>query len=96
VRLHHPPDSPDLAPCEFWLFGILKRNLEGHTFASAIEVRGEMNDILMKIPFDEFILVFDEWKCRLRECIDRGGEYLSTGQLSSLALVRAGKSYGTK
>jgi hypothetical protein len=42
-------------------------------------MRGEMNDILMKIPFDEFILVFDEWKCRLRECVNRGGEYLSTG-----------------
>jgi hypothetical protein len=70
------PYSPDLALCDFWLFGMLKRKLKGHTFASAIEERTEVNNILMNIHFDDFILIFDEWKCRLRECIDRGGEYL--------------------
>jgi hypothetical protein len=35
-------------------------------------MKAEVNDILMKILFDEFIPVFDECKCRMHECIDMG------------------------
>jgi hypothetical protein len=35
----------------------------------------KMNIILSKIFREEFILVFDEWKCRPCECIDRGNKY---------------------
>jgi hypothetical protein len=31
TRLPHPPYDPDLALCGFWLFGKLKRQLEGDT-----------------------------------------------------------------
>jgi hypothetical protein len=44
--------------------------------ANQIEAMTEMNAIFSKIPLEEFILVFNEWKCRPRECIDKGGEYL--------------------
>jgi hypothetical protein len=30
----------------------------------------------LDIPLHEFILVFDEWKRRLVECIDTWGNYL--------------------
>ncbi|KAI6658838.1 Histone-lysine N-methyltransferase SETMAR-like [Oopsacas minuta] len=30
--LHHPPYSPDLAPCNFWLFPTLKDQLRGRRF----------------------------------------------------------------
>nr|KAG5697247.1 hypothetical protein BaRGS_031243 [Batillaria attramentaria]KAG5697713.1 hypothetical protein BaRGS_000598 [Batillaria attramentaria] len=30
--LAHPPYSPDLAPCDFWLFPILKERLAGRKF----------------------------------------------------------------
>lgn len=26
----HPPNSPDLSPCGFWLFGLIKQNLGDH------------------------------------------------------------------
>jgi hypothetical protein len=52
TRLIHQLYSPYLALCDFWLFEMLKRKLKGHMFASAIEV----NNILMKIPFNDFIL----------------------------------------
>jgi hypothetical protein len=76
TRLLHPPYSPDLALCDFWLFGTLKRKLEGSTFGDPVEVLTALSTILSMIPLDEFIAVFDEWKCGLRECIDRGGKYL--------------------
>jgi hypothetical protein len=76
ARLPNPPYSQNLAPCDFWLFGTLKRKLEGSTFGDQIKVLLPVNTIFSKIPREEFISVFDEWKSRLHECIDRRGEYL--------------------
>jgi hypothetical protein len=75
-RILHQPYSPDLAPRDFWLFGILKNELEGNTFANEIEAKSKIYKILMDIPLYEFISVFDEWMHLLRECIDSGSEYL--------------------
>jgi hypothetical protein len=72
ARLSHLPYSTDLAPCGFWLFGTLKRKFGGFTFGDQIEVLLVVNTIFSTIPREEFISVLDEWKSRLRECIDRG------------------------
>ena len=32
--LPHPPYSPDLAPCDFWLFPNLKKHLQGRRYRS--------------------------------------------------------------
>jgi hypothetical protein len=50
--------------------------LEGSTFTSAGQLMVKVNEILMDILLHEFIAVFDEWKRRLVECIDTGGNYL--------------------
>jgi hypothetical protein len=76
TKFLYPSYSPDLASYDFWLFGTLKRKLEGFTFVNPVEVMTEVNTILRKILLEEFFLVFDEWKCRLHECIDGRGEYL--------------------
>jgi hypothetical protein len=76
TRLLHSSCSPDLAPCDFWLFRTLKRKLEGSTFGDPVEVLTAVSTILSTIPLNVFIFVFDEWKCRLREYIDKRGEYL--------------------
>jgi hypothetical protein len=76
ARFPHPPYSQDLALCDFWLFGTLKRKLEESTFGDQIKVLLAVNTIFSTILREEFISVFDEWKSRLRECIDRGLEYL--------------------
>jgi hypothetical protein len=76
ARLPHPPYSPDLVPCDFWLFGTLKRKLEGSMFEDQIEVLLAVNIIFSTIPREGFISVSDEWKSRLCVCIDREWEYL--------------------
>jgi hypothetical protein len=76
TRFPHPPYSSDLTPCDFWLFGTLKRKLEEFTFWILIEVLTVMITILSMIHLDQFILIFDDWKCRLRKRIDRREEYL--------------------
>jgi hypothetical protein len=76
IRFLYLPYNPDLVLCGFWLFGTLKRRLEGYMFEDPVEVMTAVSTFLSKILLDVFISVFDEWKCRLRECIDRRGKYL--------------------
>jgi len=75
-RLPHPPYSPDIAPCDFWLFGYLKMKLEGMFFDTPAALLAEVEEILGDISITEWVKVFDEWKDRLKRCIDAEGEYL--------------------
>jgi hypothetical protein len=52
--------------------------LEGFTFGDPFKVMTAVTAILSKILLDEFVSVLDEWKYRLLECTDRGGEYVLT------------------
>jgi histone-lysine N-methyltransferase SETMAR len=31
-RIQHPPYSPDISPCDFWLFGLLNETLKGNQY----------------------------------------------------------------
>jgi hypothetical protein len=75
-RLPHPPYSPDLASCDFWLFGYLKQSLEGRFFDDDLAVEVAVSEILMSIEPDVFVRVLAEWKRRLQQCIDQEGDYL--------------------
>ena len=55
-----PPYAPDLAPCDFWLFPILKRPLRGHRFDTIEEIQAEWKKALMAIPEIEFNKCFDD------------------------------------
>ena len=57
-----PPYSPDLAPCDFWLFSKLKRPLRGHRLDSIEEIKTESLKALKAIPEIEFNKCFDDWK----------------------------------
>jgi hypothetical protein len=38
----HTPYSPDLAPCDFFLFPKMKLKLKGHQFDTIEEIRAEL------------------------------------------------------
>jgi hypothetical protein len=63
-----PPYSPDLAPCDFWLFPKLKTALKGRHL-------GTCDDLPERIPEEEFQKCFDQWKHRLTKCICAQGDY---------------------
>ena len=44
--LPHPPCSPDLAPCDFYLFPKLKSKLKGHHFGTVVNVKKIVTDEL--------------------------------------------------
>jgi len=75
-RVPHPPYSPDLAPCDFFLFGFLKMALEGRNLKSAEDLLAEVRVILESIPQTTLQMVYGEWVQRLHKCIQINGEYV--------------------
>jgi len=70
-----PPHSPDLAPCDFFLFPRMKRDLKGKRFQNVEEVREKTTEALKAITLQEFQNCFEQWKKLWDKCIDSQGEY---------------------
>ena len=50
--VNHSLYSPDLAPCGFWLFDYLKRNL--HSYEDKITLKKVITELLREIPKKEY------------------------------------------
>jgi hypothetical protein len=74
MKLDHPPYSPDLARCDFWLFPKLKTALKGHRFSDIADIQGHATNILQSIPEEEFQKCFELCKHRLTKCIGAQGQ----------------------
>lgn len=70
-----PPYSPDLAPCDFFLFPKLKRPMKGRRYATIEEIKTASKEELNKITKNDFLKCFEEWKKRWHKCIISGGDY---------------------
>jgi hypothetical protein len=82
----HPPCSPDPAPSDFFLFGYVKRALEGSEFQPVEELLAAVVGILNAIPTERLIRTFHEWIRGLQTCIDTDGESVEEGLFSSQKL----------
>ncbi|UYV64691.1 hypothetical protein LAZ67_3001672 [Cordylochernes scorpioides] len=71
----HPPYSPDLAPCDFFLFPRPKREMKGKHWETVENIQHHVTTFLRSIPVEEFQGAFQAWQTRLRKCIDAGGMY---------------------
>jgi hypothetical protein len=73
--MDHPPYSPDLAPCNFWLFPKLKNGLKGQRFADLSDILRNVRMLLWGIPENDFQDCFRQWHHCLPDCIASQGEY---------------------
>ncbi|GFR95056.1 transposase [Elysia marginata] len=73
--LHHPAYSPDLAPCDFWLFPILKERLAGRKFDRIQDLAKAVKSEPRTIPEEDYLGVFRKWQIRLKRWIESHGEY---------------------
>jgi transposase len=73
--LPHPPYSPDLAPCDFYLFPKIKHELGGKSFNSIENLSRAIQAIVDAIPKEEYYKSFQNWQNRLKKCIEVEGEY---------------------
>ena len=71
----HPPYSPDLAPCDFFLFTKLKLRMKGRRFDTIEEIQEESQRVLDTIPKRDFQGCFQAWQKRWDRCIRAKGEY---------------------
>ena len=75
VELPHPPYSPDLAPCDFFLFARLKRFLTGRKYKTRTQLGSAIFQCLKGIPREDYENAFKNWIKRLKLCIAHKGEY---------------------
>ncbi len=71
----HPPYSPDLAPCDFFLFPRLKKGLRGRRFGTMQAMKQAVKAELKLIPQEEFSKAIDQLVVRWTKCIEAKGEY---------------------
>jgi hypothetical protein len=64
----HPPYSPDLAPCDFFLFPKMKLKLKERQFDTIEEIQADSQTVLDTVTEKEFQEVFQKW----RRCWDWG------------------------
>ncbi|KAJ4425689.1 hypothetical protein ANN_27885 [Periplaneta americana] len=70
TTVRQPPYSPDLAPCDFWLFPKLKTPLKGSRFESREEIMRNATTELNTIPKEDFQRCFRQWKDRFANTHD--------------------------
>jgi hypothetical protein len=76
--IQQPPFSPDLAPCNFWLFPQLKMLLKGKKFDDIETIQANMTKHLKKIPKNLYKKRFPTVAERLHKCIGVEGEYFES------------------
>ena len=75
VQLSHPPYSPDLSPCDFFLFPLLKKTLSGRRHESRSALGSAIYQCLQGIPKKDYLSALTEWISRLEKCVSIKGEY---------------------
>jgi hypothetical protein len=71
----HPPDSHDIAPLHFFLFGYVKHCLEGIVFSSHGELLPAIQQVWTDIPIKNLYAVFEHWMERLELVCQNTGYY---------------------
>ena len=74
--LRQSPYSPDIVPCDFWLFPKLKKPLKGQRFDEKTTVENNATSVPKAIPKSKFQDCFEKWKHRWNRVIQSSGDYL--------------------
>jgi hypothetical protein len=61
ARAPHGAYSPDLSPCDFWLFGILKQKMKERIFQSEEQIFASVCESWDELTFEDIQRVFHNW-----------------------------------
>jgi hypothetical protein len=64
-RAPHPLHSPDISPCDFWLFGMLKQKMKDREFQSQQAILSAVAKMRNDLTSEDIQRVFREWMERL-------------------------------
>ena len=71
----HPPYSPDLAPCDFWIFPKLKENLRGGRYGTIEDMKEAVTKVIETLTQEDFRRAFHKALERYNKCIAAGRDY---------------------
>ena len=71
----HPPYSPDLAPCDWFLFPSIKRQMKGKQFQSAEDARALFEGVILDIPQSTWSGAIESWFERKAKCVHGKGGF---------------------
>jgi len=80
--VNHPPYSPDLAPCDFFLFPKLKLPLRGTRFSSIDDIKRNSQRVLKAIPESAYQKCMEDWFRRFHMCIANDGDYFEGDKIN--------------
>jgi hypothetical protein len=72
-RALHPDYSPDISPCDLWMFDFLKEKLREQEPLTSDEIIETMTTIWNDVTFEELQSVLSEWIQRITWIIEYGG-----------------------
>jgi hypothetical protein len=67
--VHHPPYSPALALCDFFLFPKMKIKLKGLRFDTVEEIQAETQKVLNTLTNKDFQVAFQKWQKHWDQCV---------------------------
>ena len=73
--VRHPPYSPDLAPCDFWLFPKLKEKLRGCRYETIEEMKEAVTKVIDTITQEDFDGASQKLLEQYNKYIASGGDY---------------------
>jgi hypothetical protein len=76
------PYSPDMAPCDFFLFPKLKLPLRGKRFETLEAVKENATKELKAIPISAYEKCFKDWLKRWHMCIASNGDYFEGDKIN--------------
>jgi hypothetical protein len=74
-----PPYSPDISPCDFFLFGDLKTKLKGEEFETFEELQERIEERLSQITLELMEQVYEHWIERVNQAICTNGNDIERG-----------------
>jgi len=77
-----PPHSPDLRPCDSFLFPKLKFYLKERHFVTVENIEKAVTDQLRAIPVSDYQRCYEEWEQRLRRCVASQGNCFEGDKLN--------------
>ena len=72
----HPPYSPDLAPCDFWLFRKHKENLRGCRYETIEEMKEDVTNVIDTLTQEDFHGAFQKLLEWYNKCIAARGYFM--------------------
>lgn len=71
----HPSYSPDLAPCDLFLFSMMKIKLKGWRYDPVEEIQAKLQKVLKDADTKDFQDSFQLWQKRWNCCVNSQGDF---------------------